>query len=92
MKVIVNIYDIQRTCYQRGADRFGVGIYHSGIEIDGLEYAYGGNTTIRGTGVYQIYPRTHEAFYFKCSIDLGNIPEKDFLKAEKKNRSSISFH
>ena len=59
MKVIINVYDIQKTCNTRGADFIGVGIYHSGVEILGTEYAFGGNTTVRSTGVYSIPPRSH---------------------------------
>jgi hypothetical protein len=44
---------------------FGCGIYHSGIEINGMEYAYGGNTTMRGTGVYENYPKDHSTFSYK---------------------------
>jgi len=61
----VTVYDIQKSCNSKGADRFGVGIYHTGVEIYGSEYAYGGNTTVRTTGVYQIPPRSHAAFEFK---------------------------
>jgi hypothetical protein len=74
MKVIINVYDIQKTCNTRGADMIGLGIYHTGVEIYGVEYAFGGNTTVRSTGVYQISPRSHQSFSFKYSIDLGEIP------------------
>lgn len=57
MKVVINIYDIQPSCNQKGADFFGVGIYHSGIEINGQEWSFGGNTMIRTTGVYACYPK-----------------------------------
>ena len=81
MRVIVNVYDIQKSCNAKGADRLGVGIYHSGVEVCGMEYAYGGNTTLRTTGVYQIEPRSHSSFEFKTSIDLGDIPADDFFQA-----------
>lgn len=54
-----------------------MGIYHTGIEILGTEYAFGGNTTSRASGVYQLYPRTHEGFEFKYSIDLGEVKSED---------------
>ena len=56
MRVKINVYDIQKACNQKGADQFGVGIYHSGIEISGLEYAYGGNSCMKQTGVYELMP------------------------------------
>ena len=77
----MNVYDIQKSCNTKGADLFGMGIYHSGVEVCGMEYAYGGNTTLRTTGVYQIMPRSHSSFEFKCSIDMGDIPADDFFQA-----------
>jgi hypothetical protein len=73
MKIIINVYDIQRDCNHKGADIFGVGIYHSGIEINGSEYAYGGNTTIKETGVYENYPKDHSTFSYKLTLDMGEI-------------------
>ena len=78
MKVKINVYDIQKACNQKGADTFGVGIYHSGIEICGLEYAYGGNSCMKQTGVYELMPQCHSAFTFKTQHELYDLDPKDF--------------
>lgn len=44
-----------------------------GVEIDGSEYAYGGNSEHDGTGVYEIIPRQHDVFTFKLSIKIGEV-------------------
>jgi len=36
----------------------GLGLYHSGIEINGVEYAYGGDPSSNSTGVFQTVPLT----------------------------------
>ena len=36
----------------------GFGLYHSGIEIAGVEYAYGGDVYSSGTGVFETAPLT----------------------------------
>ena len=94
MKVYVNVYDIQRTCNQKGADVFGLGIYHSGVEICGMEFAYGGNTTLRTTGVYENCPKEHSAFHYKNTICIGELVAKDFFSDQppEKRYSSISFN
>jgi hypothetical protein len=74
MKAIIHIYDIQKTCNHKGADKLGLGIYHSGIEIDGTEFAYGGNSLVSTTGLYEIFPKSHQSFDYKTSVDLGIIP------------------
>jgi len=56
MRVIVNVYDVQKTCNQKGGDFLGLGIYHTGVEIEGIELSYGGNTMVKSTGVYENYP------------------------------------
>jgi len=89
MKVIINVYDVQPSCNQKGADFFGVGIYHSGIEINGQEWSFGGNTMVRTTGVYPTYPRENANFYYKTSVDLGDIPAKEFIQAEADRRSKL---
>ena len=82
MRVIVNVYDVQRQCNQRGWDRLGLGVYHTGVEIGGLEFSFGGNTMVRGTGVYATYPKQNANFSYKLSIDMGEIPIQEFLVAE----------
>jgi len=34
----------------------GFGFYHTGVEINGLEYSFGGNFTHDGTGVFASAP------------------------------------
>lgn len=91
MRIFINVYDIQRTCNQKGADMFGVGIYHSGIEIDGSEFAFGGNTTLHSTGVYENYPKDHSAFEYKLTLDMGELKPSEFFKGKSQQHSLINF-
>lgn len=44
---------------------------------------------IRSTGVYAVYPRENMNFHYKTSVDLGEIPAKEFLEAEASRKSSL---
>ena len=52
-EVILNVYDLSPNSTSKSImSVFGIGFYHSGVEINGVEYTYGGNFTHNGTGVY----------------------------------------
>lgn len=68
-----------------------MGIYHSGIEIEGTEFAYGGNTTIRGTGVYENYPKEHSAFEYKQTLFMGELKASEFFKNRPQQHQTINF-
>ena len=36
--------------------KLGLGMYHTGVEINGIEYSYGGNVENRGSGVMKTAP------------------------------------
>lgn len=71
--VILNVYDMFWTNEYTG--NMGLGVYHSGLEVYGREYAYGGHP-FPFSGVFDINPRMAEElgeqFKFKQSIHLGN--------------------
>jgi hypothetical protein len=71
--VYVNVYDIPPRKVNKYLELIGMGIYHTGIEVNGTEYAYGGNALLTGTGVYEIAAKKHEAFVFKESIQVGVV-------------------
>jgi hypothetical protein len=48
-------------------------ILRVGIEIDGIEYAYGGNSLLDCSGVYEMMPKNHDIFLYKFSIEAGEI-------------------
>ncbi|KAK2702204.1 hypothetical protein QYM36_019184 [Artemia franciscana] len=60
---ILNVYDISWWHF------LGIGAHHSGVEVHGTEYAYG------GSGTYEIVPRDSEnlgrQFKFKESLHIG---------------------
>ncbi|XP_045532336.1 deubiquitinase DESI2 isoform X5 [Pieris brassicae] len=70
--VVLNVYDMYWTnWYTAGA---GVGVFHSGVQVHGSEWAYGGHP-YAFTGVFEITPRDErelgEQFRFRQSVHIG---------------------
>lgn len=78
--VILNVYDMFWT--NDYTTNVGLGVFHSGLEVYGREYAYGGHP-FPFSGIFDIRPREAtelgEQFKFKQSIHLGNT---DFTEQE----------
>lgn len=64
-KVILNVYDLSP------ANNFlhpvGFGLHHSGVEISGSEYSFGG-----GGGIFENTPKEANGAKFRESIDMGS--------------------
>lgn len=79
-RVLVNIYDMYTMNNYISA--LGVGIYHCGVEVYGVEYGYGGHP-FPFSGVFEMVPKDSEelgeSFKFKESIEIGRT---DFTKSE----------
>ncbi|XP_052126370.1 deubiquitinase DESI2 isoform X2 [Frankliniella occidentalis] len=80
--VILNVYDMYWT--NEYTTPIGLGVFHSGIQIYGMEYAYGGHP-YAFSGVFAIAPRDAEElgeqFQFRQSVHVGYT---DFTEKEVK--------
>ena len=80
IKVYLNIYDILIK-HNRCIEKIGMGIFHTGVEINGKEYAYGGNSLLEDTGVYSMRPKTHDVFKFRQTIEIGEISDMEVVQS-----------
>ncbi|XP_046990052.1 deubiquitinase DESI2 [Schistocerca americana] len=80
--VILNVYDMY--WINEYTTPIGLGVFHSGVEIYGTEYAYGGHP-FPISGIFDITPRNAEElgeqFQFRQSVHIGNT---DFTDDEVK--------
>ncbi|KAF6215142.1 hypothetical protein GE061_009893 [Apolygus lucorum] len=71
-RVVLNVYDMYWTNEYTTA--MGLGVYHSGVEVYGQEYAYGGHP-YPFTGIFCIPPKEAmelgEQFQFRQSVLIG---------------------
>ncbi len=52
----------------------GTGAYHVGVEINGVEYAYGATSVPNQTGVFTCFPRLSPGYQYRTTVDLGSRP------------------
>lgn len=67
--LFLNVYDL--TPANNYLYWFGLGFYHSGIEVHGLEYAFGADVEPT-SGVFEVEPRSCPDYVFRRSILLGS--------------------
>eukprot|EP00268_Persea_americana_P033817 TRINITY_DN3343_c0_g1_i2.p1 TRINITY_DN3343_c0_g1~~TRINITY_DN3343_c0_g1_i2.p1 ORF type:complete len:245 (+),score=37.62 TRINITY_DN3343_c0_g1_i2:255-989(+) len=85
-QVFLNVYDL--TPLNGYTYWFGLGIFHSGIEVHGLEYGYGAHD-FPTSGVFEVEPKHCPGFIYRCSISLGNIDKSpDEFRAFLENLAS----
>ncbi|KAK9020806.1 hypothetical protein V6N11_010819 [Hibiscus sabdariffa] len=75
--VYLNVYDL--TPINNYLYWLGLGIFHSGIEVYGLEYGFGAHE-YPTSGVFEVEPRSCPGFIFRRSVLLGstNMSRSEF--------------
>ena len=70
-KVVLNIYDLSpANKYLSGV---GLGFYHTGVEVNGREYSYGGSPEMTSTGVFDQEPLSLDQEMYRGSVEMGTI-------------------
>ncbi|KAJ6850345.1 uncharacterized protein M6B38_264720 [Iris pallida] len=67
--VFLNVYDL--TPINGYAYWLGLGVYHSGLQVHGVEYAYGAHDRPALTGIFESEPRRCPGFAFRRSVLVG---------------------
>ncbi|KAL3275969.1 hypothetical protein HHI36_020701 [Cryptolaemus montrouzieri] len=81
--VLLNVYDMYKI--NEYTSNVGLGVFHSGVEIYGVEYAYGGHQ-FPISGIFKIIPRDEkdlgDQFRFRQTIQVGytDFTEQDIEK------------
>ncbi|KAJ7522550.1 hypothetical protein O6H91_18G016500 [Diphasiastrum complanatum] len=80
--VYLNVYDL--TPLNGYSYWFGLGIFHSGVEAHGAEYAFGAHD-YPTTGVFEVEPRNCPGFVYRKTIflgttDLGPFEFREFIE------------
>lgn len=69
-EIVLNIYDL--TPLNQYSIWVGLGIFHSGVEVFGMEYGFGAHD-FPISGVFEVEPKSCPGFVYRCSIPLGRI-------------------
>ncbi|KAL7001745.1 hypothetical protein U1Q18_002893 [Sarracenia purpurea var. burkii] len=72
--VYLNVYDL--TPINGYAYWLGLGVYHSGVQVNGVEYAFGAHEHAT-TGIFEVEPKQCPGFTFRKSILIGRTDMGD---------------
>ncbi|OAY71324.1 deSI-like protein At4g17486 [Ananas comosus] len=92
--VYLNVYDLTPVNgYMYWA---GLGIFHSGIEVHGVEYAFGAHD-YPSSGVFEVEPRQCPGFRFRKSIFIGTtcldpLQVREFMELQSVNYNGDTYH
>ncbi|PWZ56269.1 hypothetical protein Zm00014a_016204 [Zea mays] len=92
--VYLNVYDL--TPMNGYIYWAGLGIFHSGIEVHGVEYAFGAHD-FPTSGVFEVEPHQCPGFRFRKSIFLGTtcldpIQVRQFMELQSVNYNGDTYH
>ncbi|KAJ4833950.1 hypothetical protein Tsubulata_016662 [Turnera subulata] len=87
--VYLNVYDL--TPINGYAYWVGLGIFHSGVEVHGVEYAFGAHD-FPASGVFEVEPRQCPGFKFRKSIFIGTTCLDPLQVREFMERQAASYH
>ncbi|KAJ0604294.1 putative PPPDE peptidase domain, PPPDE putative peptidase domain superfamily [Helianthus annuus] len=92
--VYLNVYDL--TPMNGYAYWAGFGIFHSGVEVHGVEYAFGAHD-YPSSGVFEVEPRQCPGFKFRRSILIGTTrlnraQVREFMEHHAANYNGDTYH
>jgi hypothetical protein len=72
----------------------GTGAYHVGVEVNGIEYAFGACNQPNKTGVFSCIPKLSAGYQYRTSIDFGSIPltRSSWVSVPASPKSTIDNH
>ncbi|KAI4311635.1 hypothetical protein MLD38_036515 [Melastoma candidum] len=90
----LNVYDL--TPLNDYLYWIGLGIFHSGIEVDGFEYGFGAHD-YPSSGVFEVEPRSCPGFVFRRSVLIGSLDMsrsefQSFLEHVSEKYHGDSYH
>ncbi|KAL6504676.1 hypothetical protein OROHE_023434 [Orobanche hederae] len=92
--VYLNVYDLTHmNAYVYWA---GLGIFHSGVEVHGVEYAFGAHD-FPTSGVFEVEPRQCPGFQFRKSIFVGTTSlnagqVREFMERQAARYNGDTYH
>ncbi|XP_042004349.1 deSI-like protein At4g17486 [Salvia splendens] len=92
--VYLNVYDL--TPMNGYVYWAGLGIFHSGVEVHGIEYAFGAHD-YSSSGVFEVEPRQCPGFKFRKSISVGTTSldatqVREFMERQAANYNGDTYH
>ncbi|CAK7353876.1 unnamed protein product [Dovyalis caffra] len=92
--VYLNVYDL--TTINGYAYWVGLGIYHSGVQVHGVEYGFGAHDHST-TGIFEVEPKQCPGFMFRKSIligrtDLGPKEVRAFMEKLAQEYPGNTYH
>ncbi|XP_052201421.1 deSI-like protein At4g17486 [Diospyros lotus] len=92
--VYLNVYDL--TPMNGYVYWAGFGIFHSGVEVHGVEYAFGAHD-YPSSGVFEVEPRQCPGFKFRRSIHIGTtsldpVQVRELIERHSSNYNGDTYH
>ncbi|XP_061363890.1 deSI-like protein At4g17486 [Gastrolobium bilobum] len=92
--VYLNVYDL--TPINGYAYWLGLGVYHSGVQVHGIEYGFGAHER-NATGIFEVEPKHCPGFTFRKSIfigstDLGQKDVREFMEKLAEDYFGNTYH
>lgn len=92
--VYLNVYDV--TNLNNYLYWLGLGIFHSAIEVYGVEYAFGAHD-YSTSGVFEVEPRNCPGFIFRRTISVGTTDKdplefREFIDDVARDYAGDSYH